>query len=98
MHNLLQSKLSAAFLPSHLEIVNESHRHARRESNSHFHITLVSNAFAGQSLLARHRAVNQVLAEELAGEIHAITLNTLTPDEWIARGGAVEPSPQCKGG
>ena len=98
MQTLLQSKLSTAFLPSHLEIINESHRHAKRESNSHFHITLVSNAFAGQSLLARHRAVNKVLAEELAGEIHALTLNTLTPDEWQAKGGTVEPSPKCKGG
>lgn len=98
MQNQLHHKLSAAFLPQHLEVVNESHRHAMRAQDSHFHITLVSNAFAGQTLLARHRAVNKILAEELAGGIHAITLNTLTPDEWANRGGTVDASPKCKGG
>ena len=98
MQHLLENKLSAAFLPSHLAIVNESHRHAMRAQNSHFHITLVSTAFAGQSLLNRHRAVNKVLAEELADGIHALTLNTLTPDEWSERGGEVNASPNCRGG
>jgi len=98
MQDTLQRKLTAAFQPTHLEIINESHRHAMRASDSHFHITLVSNAFAEQTLLARHRAVNNVLADELAGSVHAITLNTLTPDEWAAKGGVVEASPQCKGG
>jgi len=98
MLDQLQHKLTAAFLPAHLEIINESHRHAMRASNSHFHITLVSHAFGGQPLLARHRAVNKVLAEELANDIHAITLNALTPDEWVAKGGIVDASPKCKGG
>jgi len=98
MQDTLYRKLTATFFPTQLEIVNESHRHAMRASNSHFHITLVSHAFAGQTLLARHRAVNKVLADELAGEVHALTLNTLTPDEWAAKGGVVEASPKCKGG
>jgi len=98
MQNTIHTKLSAAFLPTHLEIINESHRHAMRASDSHFHITLVSNAFVGQTLLARHRAVNQVLADELAGSVHALTLNTLTPEEWAAKGGMVDASPKCKGG
>jgi len=98
MQNTIHTKLSAAFLPTHLEIVNESHRHAMRASDSHFHITLVSNAFVGQTLLARHRAVNQVLTDELANCVHALTLNTLTPDEWLAKGGVVDASPKCKGG
>ncbi|MGD9888378.1 MAG: BolA family protein [Halothiobacillaceae bacterium] len=98
MQNTIQHKLTAAFLPTHLEIINESHRHATRASNSHFHITLVSHAFESQALLARHRAVNKVLADELAGEVHALTLNTLTPDEWANRGGMVADSPKCKGG
>ena len=51
-----------------------------------------------QTLLARHRAVNKVLADELAGSVHALTLNTLTPDEWASKGGLVEASPKCKGG
>lgn len=98
MQNTLYHKLTAAFLPLHLEIVNESHRHAMRASDSHFHITLVSNVFMDQTLLARHRAVNKALADELAGHVHALTLNALTPEEWAAKGGMVEASPKCKGG
>ncbi|MEW6444658.1 MAG: BolA family protein [Pseudomonadota bacterium] len=98
LQDSIQAKLEAAFLPQHLSIVNESQRHAMKAENSHFHITLVSHAFDGQALLARHRAVNKALAEELAGPVHAITLNTLTPEEWQARGGEVEASPKCRGG
>lgn len=98
LEDTLRTKLETHFLPVHLTIVNESHRHAMKAENSHFHITLVSHAFEGQGLLARHRAVNKVLAEELAGPVHAITLHTLTPEEWAARGGTVAPSPTCKGG
>lgn len=98
IQDTIQHKLEAAFLPTHLAIVNESHRHAMKAENSHFHITLVSTAFEGQGLLARHRAVNKALADELAGPVHAITLNTLTPDEWAARGGSVDASPKCRGG
>ena len=98
MQNTIQHKLTAAFQPIHLDIINESHRHATRASNSHFHITLVSHVFNEQSLLTRHRAVNKVLADELAGEVHALTLNTLTPNEWAAKGGIVADSPKCKGG
>lgn len=98
IQDTIQTKLENAFLPQHLAIVNESHRHAMKAQDSHFHITLVSNAFDGQGLLARHRAVNKVLADELTGPVHAITLNTLTPEEWASRGGSVEPSPKCRGG
>ncbi|TQV63335.1 MAG: BolA/IbaG family iron-sulfur metabolism protein [Halothiobacillaceae bacterium] len=97
IHNSIQTKLENAFLPLHLEIVNESHRHAMKAQDSHFHITLVSTAFEGQGLLARHRAINKALADELAGPVHAITLNTLTPDEWAAKGGTVDASPKCRG-
>jgi BolA protein len=97
MQTTIESKLNASFLPQHLEIINESQRHAMRAADSHFHITLVSTAFEGQSLITRHRAVNQVLADELAGSVHALTLNTLTPDEWAAKGGSVAASPNCQG-
>jgi BolA protein len=93
----IQAKLEAAFLPQHLTIVNESHRHAMKAADSHFHITIVSHAFEGQGLVARHRAVNKALTEELAGPVHAITLHTLTPEEWAARGGEVAASPRCHG-
>ena len=48
---------------------------------SHFTIKVVSAAFAGKSRLERHRMVNQVLAAELAGQVHALAIRALAPDE-----------------
>jgi BolA protein len=57
----------------------------------------VSTAFEGKRLIARHRALNSALADELAGPVHALALHTYTPEEWRAREGAPE-SPACRGG
>jgi BolA protein len=95
----IQQKLQQAFAPTHLEVINESHMHNVPEgSESHFKVVVVSEAFAGEKLIARHRRVNQVLSEELAGGIHALALHTLTPEDWFNRGGAVADSPPCQGG
>lgn len=51
----------------------------------HWKATIVSAAFAGKSLMQRQRLVNAALAEELKGPIHALTMETLTPDEHAAR-------------
>jgi len=94
----VEHKLREAFTPSYLEVLNESHRHnVPPGSESHFRVTLVSTAFDGEKLLARHRRVNDTLREELAGPVHALALHTYTPDEWAARGGSPE-SPPCMGG
>jgi stress-induced morphogen len=47
----------------------------------HWKATIVSTAFAGKSLMQRHRMINAALAEELKGPIHALTLDVKTPDE-----------------
>jgi stress-induced morphogen len=47
----------------------------------HWKATIVSTAFAGKSLLERHRMINAALAAELKGPIHALTLEVRTPDE-----------------
>ncbi|WP_423908198.1 BolA family protein [Candidatus Spongiihabitans sp.] len=96
--SVIQAKMRR-FAPTHLEVVNESFMHSVPEgTESHFNITLVSEQFAGKTLVARHRMVNQVLAEELAGTIHALALHTLTPDEWFENGGQTPDSPPCLGG
>ncbi|MEO1191216.1 MAG: BolA family protein [Pseudomonadota bacterium] len=82
----METKLRAAFQPTHLEIEDQSHLHEGHAGHdgrgeSHFHLVLVSPAFAGQSRIARQRAVYQVLAEELAGRVHALSLETRTPEE-----------------
>jgi BolA protein len=95
----LESKLRAALDPVHLEILDESGMHAVPQgSESHFRLRIVSRAFDGKRLVERHRAVNVALAAELSRSIHALALETLTPEEWIARGGAVQESPPCLGG
>jgi len=91
-------KLQQALQPSHLEVINESHMHnVPPGSESHFKVVVVSDAFAGKMLLARHRLINQALAEELEGPIHALALHTMTPEEWAEKG-ATPASPPCMGG
>jgi BolA protein len=82
----IKDKLTEAFAPEALEIVNDSHRHAGHAGSpgtgaSHFTIKVVSAAFAGKSRLERHRMVNEVLAQELAGKIHALAIKALAPEE-----------------
>ena len=94
----IEARLRDAFAPAHLEVLNESGNHnVPPGSESHFRVTLVSEAFDGEKLIARHRAVNKALADELAGPVHALALHTYTPAEWAERGGTPE-SPPCLGG
>ncbi len=94
----MESKLAQAFEPVHLEIANESHMHSGPATESHFKVTVVSSRFQGLPLIRQHRLVNEVLKEELSGQIHALALHTYTPDEWFERGGTVPASPPCEGG
>ena len=82
----IRQKLTQRFAPTRLEIEDESHRHighegARPGGETHFAVTIVSAAFTGQSRVTRQRLVYQTLAAELATQVHALSLTTLTPDE-----------------
>jgi BolA protein len=84
----IRRKLSEALAPARLAIIDESHRHAghagaRPEGETHFRIEIVSAAFAGLSRIERQRLVHRVLATELAGRVHALSLATLTPEEGV---------------
>ncbi|WP_128515898.1 BolA family protein [Tabrizicola thermarum] len=75
----IEDRLTAAFHPSVLEVVNESHRHAGHAGDdgtgeSHFRITIRAEAFRDMSRLARHRAVQKALGD-LNNRIHAIALD-----------------------
>ena len=67
-------------------------------SESHFKVVLVSESFAGQSLISRHRSVHAVLAAELASGVHALSITARTPQQWTQSGGTVSQSPACMGG
>lgn len=95
----IEEKLAAQFAPQHLEVVNESSGHnVPAGSESHFKVVLVAEAFTGKRAIARHRLVNQALAAELAGPVHALAIHTYTTEEWQQRFGAAPMSPPCLGG
>ena len=95
----ISDKLRRALVPEHLEVVNESGKHnVPPGAESHFKVTVVARAFEGRKLLERHREINRILAEELGGGIHALSLQTLTPDEWRTRGEPPHRTPPCRGG
>ena len=99
VHETIERKIIATLTPAHLEVINESHMHSvPPDSESHFKLVIVAERFAGETRIRRHQAVNRILADELAGDIHALSLRTLTPDEWLATGGAIPDSPPCLGG
>jgi len=92
----MQQKL-ADLNPEHIEILNESHMHSGPATDSHYKLILVSEQFAGKRPVARHQAVYGVLADELAGPVHALALHLYTPQEWQETG-AAPVSPNCRGG
>jgi len=98
MQTTIEQKLSGELEIDYLQVENESHLHnVAPGAESHFKVTIVSNSFDDQILIKRHRAVNQILQQEMQ-QIHALALHTLTPQEWQARGGQVADSPKCRGG
>ena len=95
----IETKLAEGLKPLHLEVVNESSNHNVPEgSESHFKVVIVADDFAGKALLARHRLINALLADELANSIHALALHTYTADEWKEASGNAPMSPPCLGG
>ncbi len=86
MAETIRDKLTRRFHPTRLVIDDELHRHIGHEGakpggETHFAVTIVAAAFADQSRVARQRLVYQTLADELATQIHALSLTTLTPTE-----------------
>jgi len=82
----IAQKLTAAFSPRQLDVVDESHKHAghagaRPGGETHFQVRIVAEAFKGRSLLDRHRLVNEALAQELAGPVHALSITALSTSE-----------------
>jgi BolA protein len=98
MEQVIRNKVELEFAPQVLEVLNESHMHAGPAANSHFNVTVVSVAFEGKRPVARHQMIYKVLANELAGEVHALALHVFTPEEWQKAGNTSEPSPNCQGG
>ncbi|MBV6633116.1 MAG: BolA family transcriptional regulator [Alphaproteobacteria bacterium] len=84
----MRQKLEAELKPVELIIKDESHKHEGHAGHdgrgeSHFRVTIVAEAFAGQNRVARQRMVHKVLAEELADRVHALALKLQDPEEAV---------------
>lgn len=82
----IEQKLTQALAPQRLKVVDDSEKHKghagyRDGGESHFRVEVVSQAFAGQSRVARQRRVYEILSAELEAGLHALQLKTLTPEE-----------------
>jgi len=93
------ARLTRGFPGAHIEVYNESHGHrVPAGSETHFRVVVVSDIFEKATKVSRHRQINQLLAEELAGPVHALAIEAYAPAQWAQREGARRDAPPCKGG
>jgi BolA protein len=91
MHDIITTKLIAAFAPQSLRVEDESHHHQghaghRPGGETHFRLYIVSEAFRGKSRIERHRMINAALASELKDSVHALAIHAQAPGEGLQPG------------
>lgn len=84
--DVITEKLTQAFAPQSLQVVDESHLHEghaghRPGGQTHFRVHIVSESFRGKSRVERHRLINQALSGEFAAGMHALAIEASAPDE-----------------
>ena len=83
--HVIKQKLNEAFKPQLLEIIDNSAGHAghagARSGGGHYHVTIVSDAFEGKSLVQRHQLIYKALGDMMKQQIHALGINALSPSE-----------------
>ena len=82
----ITAKLTEAFTPTQLDVQDETHQHAghagsRPGGETHYRVRIVSEAFRGKNRIEQHRMVNGVLADELAGGVHALAIHASAPSD-----------------
>ena len=94
----IEEKLQQLLNPTYLKVINESHQHnVPTGSESHFKVVVVSEVFDGLRAVQRQQHVYKALSDEMAGGVHALTMQTLTPQEWAVDNTLIQ-SPPCLGG
>jgi BolA protein len=78
--DLMATRLTEAFAPTHLEIRDDSEKHRghagyQEGGESHWQIVISSAAFDGMNRLARHRAIHAALGKDIIGRIHALAID-----------------------
>ena len=91
VRDAIVAKLSAKFAPSHLEVIDESHRHqghsgSRPEGETHFRVRITSPLLTG-SRVTQHRAIMETLDAEIKGGVHALAIEVI---------GAGSPQPDTR--
>jgi len=83
----MQARL-AILKPTHIEIQDDSASHAghagAKSGGGHFFLTIVSDEFAGQLTIARHRKIYDLLGDLMQSQIHALSIKAHTPDEFFS--------------
>jgi len=84
--DLITQKLTEAFAPQSLKVLDESHQHEghaghRPGGQTHFRVYIVSELFKNMTRVQRHRLINETLADELAGSVHALAIHAAAPGE-----------------
>jgi BolA protein len=86
----MRTKLEGALKPVSLDVIDDSAKHAGHilhpggvepRGETHFTVKVVSEAFAGKSRIERHRMINALLADEIAGGVHALAIQAKAPGE-----------------
>ncbi len=74
----LQGYIAGALACEHLQVVGDG---------QHFEAVIVSAAFQGKNRVQRHQVVYAALGDRMREEVHALSMKTLTPEEWALNGG-----------
>jgi BolA protein len=82
----IRSRLEAELSPESLQVDDESHLHVGHEGAKgglgHFRVLVVSDRFQGQSPIKRHRLVYRAMGDLMQTDIHALSIEAYTPDEF----------------
>jgi BolA protein len=81
--DVIRERLEAALAPTRLEVIDDSHHHigheGARDGRGHYTVRIASQAFAGMTPLARHRAVYEALGTLMQTDIHALSIQATLP-------------------
>ena len=89
MRDVIEAKLRESLVATHVEVVDESHLHAghpgAKSGGGHFRAVIVSERFAGLSRVKAQQLVYEAMGAWMGKEIHALSMQTFTPEEWSRR-------------
>lgn len=95
----IEHLLNEQYSPLFLSVEDESHNHhVPDNAQTHYKVTLVTSQFAELARVQRHRSVNNLLKDEFALGMHALSMHLYSPEEWKTKKEAVVQSPSCRDG